>query len=189
MILINLLPPEFRKTSSGSLSGLVRGKWVKSSFLFFLALTLIFYAQYLLSSKTLTGLEKKWPGLQLKTKHVTEIRAQLESIDKPEKNFLENYAAMSFKTISILSATSELLPEGTWLIELRTSRAIKDNTFLLKGLSVSGRQHSSIQDIEKYLRGLKERFPQNTSLVLTTSRQEKEKTELTLFTSVFKWQT
>ena len=111
----------------------------------------------------------------------------MESGSKAERQFLENYVISPFPNTLILSALSELLPDPLWLVELKIVRQPKSNLLLIKGVSQSMREESSVQTIEEYLRALKEKFPANTDLVLTTSRQREGTTELTLFTAVFKW--
>ena len=118
---------------------------------------------------------------------IASLKSKIEEGSKKEKEFLEHHITSPFPTTSILTAVSELLPDSIWLVELKVSREAKENTFLLKGLSLPSPHYSSIQDIEKYLREIKERFPPATQLILTTSRQVKENQELTLFTAIFKW--
>ncbi len=190
MILINLLPPEFRKQKLRSPLGPLpesSRRLILIGGIFFVGLTLVFYTQYLFSLKTLGGLKKRWPVLQQEVQRINQIREDIEKGSKREKEFLENYVTSSFPTTNILTGVSKLLPDSMWLVELKLSRQPDANTFLLKGLAVPPKGRSSIQEIEEYLRALKDKFPKSTSLILTTSRQQKEGMELTLFTAVFKW--
>lgn len=187
MILINLLPPEFRKAEPTQ-SQVWRNPWLlKGAGLSFLALTFFFYVQYLFNVQTLKKLQTRWPTIHAEAQRVSQIKTEIEGGIKSEENFLEHYVSSPFHTTQILSAVSELLPDSMWLVELKVSRKPEKNSILLKGLSHASGRHSSIQEIEKYLRDLKEKLPSDTRLVLTTSRQQKEKMELTLFTADFEW--
>lgn len=187
MILINLLPPHLRRAKTKGYSLKIDPRVLIAGGIFFVGLTLIFYLQYLLSLRTLKKLQTEWPVVQLKMQKVTQLQSEIEGGSKKEKEFIEGYVLPSFRTTSILSAVSELIPNSIWLIELKLTREGKENSFLLKGLSFATQRNSSIETIEKYLRDLKEKFPPDTRLMLTTSRQQREKAELTLFTAVFKW--
>ncbi len=187
MILVNLLPPEFRKQTTR-----LGGTWPSQSLLKilgagFLALTLFFYVQYLFEIREFKKLNKEWMGLQEEVRRVDQIKTDMESGSKGERTFLERYIASSFRTTAILSSVSQLIPDSIWLVEVKILRQPKENTLLLKGVSVPSREKSSVQAIEKYLKDLKEKFPSGAELVLTTSRQQKDRSELTLFTAVFKW--
>lgn len=187
MILINLLPPEYRK-ERGSKSSFLRNKRALNGIgAGFLILTFIFYVQYQLESVQFHKLRTQWATLEKEVQRVTQLKAKIEQGVKGENDFLESYIATSFPTTVILSTVNVLLPPSIWLLELKVTRRTHENTLLLKGLSFPGRQGVSIQDIEKYLSGLKEKFPTRVDLILTTSRQLKENKELTLFTAVFKW--
>lgn len=153
----------------------------------FAALTVFFYVQYQLGLGTLRELKNRWAFLQKDVQRVTQLQREMEEGVKGEGQFLDRYVTSSFPVTTILSAASEFLPASIWLVELKVSRQPKENTLLLKGFSVPFEHRSSIQDIEKYLHDIKEKFPPKTELILTTSRQTKENRELTLFTAVFKW--
>jgi len=137
--------------------------------------------------QTMGSLKNQWASLAQNAQRVIQLKNEIDSGVREEKDFLERYVISSLKTTALLSAISTLLPDSTWLLELKVARQPDENTFLLKGLSLPSPRTSSIQDIEKYLRDLKEEFPPETELILTTSRQIKENRELTLFTAVFKW--
>ena len=187
MILVNLLPPELRR--GGGIHPLLRDQRrmavLGGGLLVFL--TMIFYLQYQLDLRTLKELQNRWSSLQKDVQRVTELQKEMEKGAKGEKQFLDRYVTSSFPVTTILSAVSEFLPDSIWLVELKVLRQPKENTFLLKGFSVPFEHRSSIQDIEKYLHDIKEKFPAKAELILTTSRQTKENRELTLFTAVFKW--
>ena len=149
--------------------------------------TLVFYIQYHLSRKTLTGLQTHWVSLQKDVLRVSQLQTGLENGGRKEKDFLEHYVVSPLPLTIILNSINKFLPDSVWVIELKISREPQGSTFLLKGLSLPADGRSSIQDIEKYLRDIKEKFPEGTEVVLTTSRQTKEGKELTLFSAIFKW--
>lgn len=187
MILINLLPGEFRKEEQAYSRTGLKPAHLKLAGAIFLGLSLILYFHYLISLRTLSGLKRGWAAIYQDVQRVTQIRTQMDGGIKVESNFLKDHISVAFPTTRILSVASEYLPDTMWLIELKITRTSKENTLLLKGLSHPTREHSSIYGIEKYLRDLKNVFPPGTDLMLTTSRQQRNKMELTLFTAVFKW--
>jgi hypothetical protein len=187
MILVNLLPAEFRRDATHHGPSWPKKNIARAGAIVFLALTGIFYIQYLFGMKTLKGLESRRLAIQQDLQRVDRNRMEMEAGSKGERTFLENYAIPPFQTTSILSSVSQTLPNSIWIVELKVLRLPKDNTLLLKGVSLPSGEKSSVHEIEKYLRDLKDQFPGNAELVLTTSRQQKERMELTLFTAVFKW--
>lgn len=187
MIQINLLPKEFRRERTSPILLIQQKKHGRILGFVFLLLTLLFYIQYHMNLGKLRALREEWASLQGDVGRVTGLKNQIDSGGKKEKQFLEDYVTSPFPATAILSAVSTFLPDSIWLVELKISRRPNENTFLVKGFSLPKQKHSGIQDIEAYLRALKEGFPPETDLLLTTSRQVKEEMELTLFTAVFKW--
>ncbi len=187
MILINLLPLEYRK-KGGSQHSVLRNKRLLNGIgAGFLILTFIFYVQYQWELLRFRELQTQWATLKEEVQRVTQLKTKIELGAKGESDFLQSYVASSFPTTAILSSVNVLLPPSIWLIELKVTRRAHENTLLLKGLSLPSQRGTSIPDIEKYLSGLKEKFPTRAEVILTTSRQLKENRELTLFTAVFKW--
>jgi len=188
VIHINLLPPELRTNGKKLFTLSAKQKKILIAVGAVLAiLTVIFYIQYQLSLRALRQLQGKWTTLQKDIVRVSNLQSQLESGDKKEKAFLEHDVTSPLSLTAVLNALNQYLPDSVWLIEIKFARQPKESTFLVRGLSLPSSQHSSIQDVEKYLRDLKQTFPPETELVLTTSRQMKENKELTLFTAIFKW--
>lgn len=188
MIQVNLLPPELRtgRKSFYAFSAKNKKPLIGLSVVF-LVFTLVLYAQYQMSLGTLRELQAKWTTLQKDMMRVSNLQLELESGSKKEKAFLEHHVTSPLSVTAVLNGLNQYLPDSVWLIETKFSRQVKESTFLVKGFSLPSAQRSSIQDVEKYLRDLKQAFPPETELVLTTSRQTKENKELTLFAAVFKW--
>jgi len=187
MILINLLPYEFRKEALRDPRMRRTIRLVQGGGVVFVGLTLIFYVQYFFEFRSLKAMQTEWQGLEADVQRVQQIRDEMTQGSEAEKNFIESYVISPFRAASILSHLSEFLPDSIWLLELRLVRQPQNNTLLIKGMSLPGRDRSSVQEIEKYLGDLKAGFPQNIELVLTTSRQLKDRIELTFFTAIFKW--
>lgn len=187
MILINLLPTEFRKTALHDPR--MRG-WIRvfqASGALFVVLTLIFYVQYLFASRTLKTLQTQWQSLEVDAQRVQQMKDEMAQGSGAEIKFLETYITSTFRTSQILTGVSALLPDSMWLIELRLVRQPQNASLLIKGMSFPGIDRTSVQEIEKYLGDLKAKLPENVDLVLTTSRQQKNKAESTFFTAIFKW--
>lgn len=188
MILINVLPPEMRKKG---LSRAARGgqrRLLRGLGLGFLAITLLFYVQYLLSMGRYGKLQKQWQGLQGDIGRVNALRSELDTGVRQEKEFLETNVFASPPTTQLFQSVSVFLPNSVWLEELKLSRHPKDHTLLLKGLSLPSKETSSIRNIERYLQSIKEGLPGDANVVLMTSRKQDQSFEVTLFTAVFKWQ-
>ncbi len=188
MIQINLLPPELRTDKKKLFSFSAKNKKILIAVSAALGvLTLLFYVQYLLSLGTLKELQKKWVTLQNDILRVSNLQLEIEEGSKKEKAFLEHDITSPLSVTAVFNTLNQYLPDSIWLIETKFTRQPKESIFLVRGYSLPSAQRSSIQDIEKYLRDLKQTFPSQTELILTTSRQTKENEELTLFTAVFKW--
>lgn len=187
MLLVNLLPAEFRSQTRIRTGSQVRQNGVKILGVLFVGLTLVLYVQYLLNLRTLKELKGRWPALQQEVQRIGKLRGEIDSGAKHEKEFLETRVSPPLRLTALLIGVSELIPEPVWLVELRMSREEKGNMLLVKGLSLPSKAGPSLHAIEDYVRGLKERLPAATNVILTTSRQRKENLELTLFTAVFKW--
>lgn len=187
MILINLLPAEFRKGTLGESRFLRLLQWAKLGGILFLILTLALYAHHIFVSRALAKLQTQWQQLESDVMRIQQMRDEMNQGSKAQKDFLEKYVVAPFRATSILTYISEFLPDSIWLVELKILRQPLQGTLFLKGLSLPSGERSSVQQIEKYLGDLKAKFPEDTVLVLTTSRQQKEKAELTFFMAAFKW--
>lgn len=187
MILVNLLPAEQRKRIGRGPAFLQDKRFIAGFAVVFSLLTLVFYVRYQINLGELKVLKDQWFLIEKDVQRVTELKKKMEEGIKKEREFLERYVTTSFPNTAILTAASVFLPDSIWLLELKVTRQAGENSFLLKGLSLPNPRRSSIEDIEKYLRVLREKFPEKTELILTTSRQLKDNRELTLFTAVFKW--
>lgn len=186
MIQINVLPHEFRR---GTLQQTVQANRALLTFagIAFLGLTLLFYVQYLVGTQAERTLEKRWEAVQEQVERLVQMKSEIEGGIQRERDFLENRALSVFPTTAILDNISLSIPDSVWLVELKATRGGEDNTLLLKGYALPTQGPSSIHDIEMYLKALKEKFPKDTNVILTTTRQQQEKTEVTLFTAILRW--
>lgn len=187
MISINLLPHEFRKVTVFTQRTWLRPRYMKLAGCIFVLITIIFYIQFLFYVKTYSGLQKKWPALYANAQRVAQIRNEVQGGIKSERDFIAQYLVSPLSTTVILSAISEFLPSSMWLVEVKLTRQPKENIFILKGLTHSEKGRTGMQEVEKYLKLVKEKFPPETRLTVTTSHQERERVELTFFTAIFKW--
>lgn len=187
MILINLLPSEFKAQTQKKPALTLDSKAAKIGGAFLVALTLFFYVKYLMGVGEVKKLRGQWTAIQQEALHADQISVELESGVKSERLFLDQYVVSPFLVTTALNAVSRSLPASIWLVELKMSREARGSSLLVKGVSLPSREKSSVEEVEKYLRDLKAALPANTELVLTTSRQQKEKRELTLFSAIFNW--
>ena len=187
MILINLVPAEFKVLTQKKSSLILNSKTAKLGGAFFAVLTLFFYVKYLAGVHQVKKLRAEWATIQQEAFRADQIRVEMENGVKAERIFLEQYVASHFLVTTALNAISQSLPGSIWLLELKVTRESKGTSLLIKGVALPSREQSSVEEIGKYLRDLKAAFPVNTELILTTSRQQREKAELTLFTAIFNW--
>lgn len=185
MITINLLPPEFKVTEkkAGKIPGM---KFLILGAVLFVLLTSFFYFDFLGSALKLTGMEKEWKQLEPQSVAVRALKDKIDKTVKPETDFLRTRVAVDKPLTHVLTWIHELLPETSWLIELRMDRSADRVIILLKGLVLPGKEKSSIELIENYMQALKARLG-NAALNLTTTRQRMNDTNLTLFTANFEW--
>lgn len=155
--------------------------------MFFVVLTLFFYTKYLAGVHQVKKLRGESTTIRQQALRADQIRTQMEGGVKAERIFLEQYVASPFLVTTALNAVSRSLPGSIWLVELKVTRESKRTSLLIKGVALPSGEQSSVEEIGKYLKDLKAAFPANTELILTTSRQQREKAELTLFTAVFNW--
>lgn len=185
MILINLLPEEFRVKEKKT-QEIPALKIAIIVGVLFALLTVGFYVDFLFAKVRLSKLEANWSGLQPRSLQLSKLEKEVEGTLKPEKEFLERFAATKKPLTYFMLWTSELLPDTAWLTEFK--REVKsDGTddFFIKGLAMASKEKSSIEQIEMYLHHLQEKLP-GASLSLTTTRQRIEAVELTQFIADFK---
>lgn len=187
MIRVNVIPAEFRQEGSRARRVLPSQKIFRVAGIIFLALTSIFYIQYWIDGRRSAQLQGEWARVQQDVRRIEQIRKEMEGGAKAESIFLEKHVLSSFPATNVLNWVSEFIPEGAWLTEMRLTRHPTENGLILKGVAIASRSQSSVQKIEAFLRMLKEKFPSDTKLILTTTREQKERRELTLFTAAFKW--
>ena len=183
MIQINLLPNEFR-VQSRALPNVPTLKLAIAGGVFFILLTAYFYVDFILASSRLKKIEAEWNKISPEAVVLQQLQAEVEGTLKQEKEFLERFATSPQPLTSILQWASEFLPQNSWLTEIKMEQDSKGSRFLIKGLSLSSKEKSSIESIEGYLHQLKEKMPE-TKLSLTTTRETTGQTELTQFTAIF----
>ncbi|MBI3314152.1 MAG: hypothetical protein HYZ83_07960 [Candidatus Omnitrophica bacterium] len=185
MIQINLLPEEFRvrekKTSKIPVVKIAVGIGI-----FTAVLTGIFYLDFLIGSAQLGKLEKRWNQVQPEALSLNQLRNDVEVILKPEKEFFEQYVDTSTSLTSLMMWVNQVLPEAAWLTELKLEYGEKGVEFLIKGLCLSTKDKSGIEQVETFAQALKAKMP-HANLNLTTTRQELEGNQLTQFTILFNW--
>lgn len=185
MIQINLLPEELREKKKNvervPLTKIGIGVGV-----FMTLLTIGFYIDFLFSSVKCRTLEQTWEKAQPESGGLTQLQSEVEGILKQEKEFMERFVTTPRPLTHILMWVNEFLPERAWLVEFKLEREEEGGNILVKGLALSSKTQSSIEQIEAYLQKLKEKMPE-TQLSLTTIRQTFEGVELTQFIANFDW--
>ncbi|MCM8775417.1 MAG: hypothetical protein NC930_03590 [Candidatus Omnitrophica bacterium] len=185
MILINLLPEEFRIQEKRPQKIPILPIVIASGALF-VVLTIIFYIDFFVSSARLAKIDVEWKRIQPEAMALNQLRAEVENVLKPERDFLEKYVDTVRPLTEMLMWVSEFLPDSAWLTELKSERDEKGSRFLVKGLCVPSRKKSSIEQIEVYVQSLKQKMP-TADLNLTTTSQKQENIRLMEFAALFNW--
>ena len=185
MITINLLPEEFRIRKKVE-SNLPTLKIAIAAGAVFMIATVFFYFDYLAAGRELGRIEKEWTIMQPQSEALKTLEQEVEGTIKPERDFLNRFVTTQKPLTYLLMWASELLPETTWLLEVKVEQAEGKETLFIKGLTLPSKEKSSIEYIEGFLHALKEKIPEAT-LSLTTTRQTIEHTELTQFIANFEW--
>ncbi len=185
MITINLLPEEFRVKKKRELN--VPG--VKIAIVvgaIFGLMTLWNFVDLLFAGGKLKKVEAEWQSVQPESQELNKLQQEVEGTLRPEKDFLANFVATGRPLTHFLTWVSEYLPTAAWLTEVRMERAGEGGDLLIKGLCLSTKEKSSIEQIETFLHELKTKMP-DAELSLTTTRQTYEGVELTQFMANFHW--
>ena len=192
MIRINLLPAEFRivekKRGPAFQTSLPVFKIGVGTGVFIILLTVFFYVDFLFSSAKLGKLNSKWEQIQPQALKLNQLRAQVEEVLKPERDFILQYIQTPKPLTYLLMWASEFLPENAWLTELKLEHDDKGTHFLVRGLCLSTKDKSSIEQIEMFIQSLKAKLD-TSQINLTTTRQNIKDIQLAQFTSIFTWQT
>lgn len=186
MIRINLLPQEFRKTEARN----TRVPYVPLVILagvLFLLLTFFFYADYLRVCSVQKGVKKEWTKLSPLMGELKTLENQVEVEMKGEQDFLEKNVLSAVPMTQILSWVSEFLPAGAWLTEFKVERKGEGYQLVLTGMVLPTRAQTGIEQVEEYCQKLKTKLSPQTSVALTTSRENKETTPGTEFTASLEW--
>ena len=183
MILVNLLPEEFRIQKS-RIPDLPKVKVAIAVGVFLVLVTAYLYVDYLMATSRLKKIEAEWRKISPQAAVLQQLQAEVEGTLKQEKEFMEHFATSPRPLTSIMTWVSDFLPENSWLTEMKMEQDGKGGHLMLKGLSLPSKGKSTIEMIESYLHQLKEKMPE-TNLSLTTTRETTEQIELTQFTAVF----
>jgi len=185
MIQINLLPEEYRRREKKSQPLPVLKIGAAAAGLFVL-LTGIFYIDFLFTSVKLSKLRSAWEKIQPETLILNQLRSEVETVLKPEKDFIDRYVQTRWHLSRQMEWASEFLPDQAWLSEMKLERDDKGTHFLIRGLCLPSRDRSSIEQIEGYAQKLKDLLA-GAELNLTTTRISVENIQLTQFVAVYTW--
>lgn len=185
MITINLLPEEYKSKKRAT----TLKPYLPLAFLLgiiFLLLTLFFYVDYLKTLKAYGLVRKEWEQLSPQMKQLKALESRVEIEMQAEKDFLEKNVLNTESTARILQWVSEYLPPRGWLTELKFEREGEGGRLLLQGAVFSMGSQTAIEQIEVYMRNLKEKLPSG-EFTLTTAKQDDKKSEGMAFTATFDW--
>jgi hypothetical protein len=186
MITINLLPLELRKGEKTT----TRIPYIPLILLagvLFLLMTFFFYGDYLRARAAYKTVRQEWARLNPLMAQLKSLESRVDVEMKGEKDFLEKNVLNTESITRILSWTSEFLPPKGWLTELKVERRGEGCLLTLQGVVLASRTQTGIEQIEAYFQKLKTKLPPQTSVVLTTSKEIKEKTEGTAFVAELEW--
>lgn len=186
MIKINLLPQELRKNKKAP----SRFPYIPLAILggtLFLLLTFFFYGDYLKGRAAFKKVEKEWTVTNPLMGQLKALENKIEIEMRGENDFLHKNVLNTDPITQILSWTSEFLPPKGWLTEMKIEREGESSRFILRGMVLPSRTQTGIEQIEEFLQKLKTKLPPQTTLVLTTSKEIKEKVAGTAFTANLEW--
>lgn len=187
MITINLLPAEYRTAKR---RGTTARPYIPIAILvaaLLLLLTLFFYADFLKVKSSYERVRKEWIRFAPQMKHLKDLEQKVDVEMKGEKEFLESSILNSDPFTRVLQLVSERLPKGAWLTELKIERLKEGgNSVLLQGAVVPVGAKTGIEQIEEFVRTIKERFPK-TTVALTTSKMSDKQVAGTAFTATITW--
>ena len=185
MILINLLPEEFRVKPQDP----QQGKYLKVAAgvgVLVLLLTFYFYTDYLGVSGKIKSLDAKWQQVQPQSQELNALKTEVEGPLKDEQRFLQQFVTTQKPVTQLMIWASELLPDGAWLEEVSLGHDQGKVDFVLRGTCMNSKTKTSIEQIETYLQGYKQKIP-DAKLTLKTTRMDMGQIELTQFTANFDW--
>ena len=186
MIKINLLPQELRKDKKAP----SRFPYIPLAILggtLFLLLTFFFYGDYLKGRASFKKVQKEWMVSNPLMGQLKALENKIEIEMRGENNFLHKNVLNTESITQLLTWTSEYLPSKGWLTEMKIEREGESCRFVLRGTVLPSRTQTGIEQIEEFLQKLKAQLPSQTTLVLTTSKELKDKVACTAFTAQLEW--
>ncbi len=186
MITINLLPQELREKKSSALR-IPYGPLAILAGVLFLLMTFFFYGDYLRARSAFNRVQKEWARLNPELAQLKALETKIEVEMKGEKDFLEKNVLNTESMTRILSWVSEFLPQKGWLTGLKVEREGEGCRLTLRGVMLASRTQTGIEQIEEYFQKLKAKLPPQTSVMLTTSKEVKEKEGGTVFSANLEW--
>lgn len=200
MIKINLLPVELRpvkkarphKASVSGVPSLVSNKQMVlgggiAVLLVFLAVTTLFYFDYLGLKGRLVKIDQDFAAIQPGVQEVRSLEQEVSSVLLTERDFLNAHILNKAALTSILQTISEALPEGVWLTALSINNSGKKRSFQIQGVVSGVKEKTNIQQIEEYLHQVHLIIP-GSHFVYSTGKQLADKVSATAFTANFEWQ-
>src|SRR5690349_2231669 len=158
MIRINLLPEEFRIHDKVQ-TQIPAMKIAVGAGVFFVILTVWFYIDFLIAQGKVTKVKEQWAILQPQSASLKQLETEVETVLKPQNQFLNRYVTAAQPLTHVLSWLSESLPEKAWLTEVKLEREGEGARLFVKGLALPTKEKSSIEQIESYLHDLKKNIP------------------------------
>lgn len=187
MLTINLLPTEFRVQKKNTVQ-LPYLKYAIIGGIVFMLVTVSFYFDYLAAVREFAEVEKTWKTLQPQSTQLKALENEVETVIKPERNFLSRHVVTGRPMTGFMVSLSELLPETAWLTEVKMEQKDGNQSLFLKGIVLPNKNSSGIEAVEKYVHDLQGKVPE-AKLSLTTTRQKISTLEVTQFIANFEWKT
>lgn len=187
MLAINLLPEELRiqKKSSVQLPYL---KYAIIGGVVFMLVTVSFYFDYLSAVREFNEVEKTWKTIQPQSQQLKALETEVETVIKPERNFLSRHVVTGRPMTGFMISLSELLPDTSWLTEVKMEQKDGNQSLFVKGVVLPSKNSTGIEAVEKYVHELQLKVPE-AKLSLTTTRQKIADLEVTQFIANFEWKT
>lgn len=186
MITINLLPPEYKrkKRTAGPVPYIPLV--ILFGVLFFL-LTLFFFADYLKTKSAYDRIWKEWEQISPQMQQLKSLERKVDVEMRGEKEFLEKYVLNTDSMTRILECLSENLPPSAWLTEVRLERVKGGGKLALQGVVLPMLKKTGIEQIEDYMKKLKENLPKGNYTLTTAKQDSKGSGEGIAFSALFDW--
>jgi hypothetical protein len=157
MILINLLPTEFRVREKTKYE--IPYKLIAiSGFVLFLLLSLYNLFLFVRIREEQRALKGQWEHLARPSAEADMLQRELGMQVVAEIDFYDTFVDPDLEVARVLNLVSDLIPKSLTLVDLQFVRKAREFKLMLRGISESPSQDSKLIEIQNYVNGLKDQL-------------------------------